>query len=62
MHPDHYADLIRRAVEAKDDDMLHQIGVRLAAAEVAHGILRAKGYGLNGMQIDDTVRQVPDAK
>lgn len=62
MHPDHYTDLMVRAAANKDYDMLRQIGVRLAAAEVAHEILRAKKYGVNGMMIDDLARQVPDAK
>ena len=39
--------------------LLDQIAIQLEASEQAHSILRFKGYGMQGMMIDATARQVP---
>jgi hypothetical protein len=62
MHADHYRELIIRAVGSQDDELLQSIAWQLAASTEAHAILRAKGYGVNGMMIDATVRLVPTAR
>jgi hypothetical protein len=60
MHIDYYRDLIIRAV-AEDESMLDSIASTLFASTDALSILRAKGYGVHGMQIDATARLVPEA-
>ncbi|MCG2586509.1 hypothetical protein [Massilia sp. TS11] len=59
MHPRYYRDLIVRAVENRDDDMLDSIANHLADCEEGKTILRAKGYGLHGMAVAALARQVP---
>jgi len=55
----YYRALLIRAVEARDTALLDQIAIQLEASEQAHSILRFKGYGMQGMMIDATARQVP---
>ncbi|MES2787636.1 MAG: hypothetical protein V4684_19375 [Pseudomonadota bacterium] len=62
MHADHFRELILRAVASKDEEILMSIAWQLAASAEAHAVLRAKGYGVNGMMIDATVRLVPSVK
>lgn len=59
MHTDHYLTLIKRAVQ-EDGETLVSIARQLEATTVALGILRAKGYGTQGMMIDATARAVPE--
>lgn len=61
MHIDYYRDLIKRAVK-EDGETLDSIARQLGASTAALGILRAKGYGSQGMMIDATARAVPDKK
>lgn len=58
----HYVDVIRRAVEDGNDELLTSVGQRLLEAEAAMGILRQKGYGQSGMSLLDTARKVPAAR
>ncbi len=57
-----FRDMIVRAVHDPDPKMLDSIAMHLAACERANEILRAKGYGASGLQIDSTAAQVPHAR
>lgn len=61
MKAEHYRALIFRAVVEQDAELLNSIANQLVASEEAHSILRFKGYGSQGMMIDATARQVPQA-
>lgn len=52
-------EMVAEAVRTNNKDLLNSVAAQLAASERAHEMLRAKGYGDSGMQIDLTVRQVP---
>lgn len=55
----HYVDLILRAVAQPDNGVLLAVARQLAAAEAAHAILRSRGYGSAGLEIDAAARLVP---
>jgi hypothetical protein len=66
----YYRDLIVRAVlgtnpamiaQVADGPTLDAIAGQLAQAEDAVSVLRAKGYGVHGMNVSATARQVPEA-
>ena len=52
MHDDYYRDLVVRAVADKDPETLNSIARQLRASTEALSVLRAKGYGSQGMMID----------
>ena len=53
----------RPAIQAKEADtaLLNNLAQRLAEAEAATELLRAKGYGRRGMSILDMARVLPEA-
>jgi hypothetical protein len=62
MHAGHYRDLIVRAVQTENEEMLEAIAAHLADCEHAKEILRAKGYGTTGMSVDAMARLVCEAR
>lgn len=54
-----WINMLMRAVENSDNNVLASIAEQLSKVEVAAVILRAKGYGGHGQSIDIAVRDVP---
>lgn len=61
MQPQHYRDLIQRAIAEPGNQTLDLLVAQLADAQRAREILRAKGYGETGMSASVTAAQVPPA-
>jgi hypothetical protein len=61
MHPRSFRDVIVRAVENEDEEMLLQVSKVLSEVEGCKSILRAKGYGEIGSTLAQMVKDVPVA-